>query len=157
MILLLQLSGFKSGEHFVLLTAGLPDIAMSALVKEQIEGITPAAIAVIPPKKFAVSSLGHQDNCDFKFFICLIIWILQLWLYRHLDSFLSLSCHFLQVVFDQRQISMFSYEQAAAVSEDQRAALSNVQRTALDMVLTPWVARPVDFRGEKLNSLKLQR
>lgn len=34
--------------------AGLPDMAMSALVKEQIEGVTPAAISMIPPDKFAV-------------------------------------------------------------------------------------------------------
>ncbi|XP_073319943.1 uncharacterized protein strc1 [Pagrus major] len=36
------------------LAAGLPDIAMSALVKAQIEGITPEAISMIPPDKFAV-------------------------------------------------------------------------------------------------------
>nr|XP_046254951.1 stereocilin [Scatophagus argus] len=36
------------------LAAGLPDIAMSALVKEQIEGIKPLAISMIPPNKFAV-------------------------------------------------------------------------------------------------------
>lgn len=35
--------------------AGLPDMAMSALVKEQIEGVTPVAISMIPPDKFAVS------------------------------------------------------------------------------------------------------
>ncbi|XP_044057235.1 stereocilin [Siniperca chuatsi] len=40
------------------LAAGLPDIAMSALVKEQIEGITPVAISMIPPDKFAV--VFHQ-------------------------------------------------------------------------------------------------
>uniref|UniRef100_A0A8P4GLL4 Stereocilin 1 n=1 Tax=Dicentrarchus labrax TaxID=13489 RepID=A0A8P4GLL4_DICLA len=39
------------------LAAGLPDMAMSALVKEQIEGITPLAISMIPPDKFAVSQL----------------------------------------------------------------------------------------------------
>ncbi|XP_070762114.1 stereocilin [Enoplosus armatus] len=89
------------------LAAGLPDIAMSALVKEQIEGITPVAISMIPPDKFAV-------------------------------------------VFHQRQISMFSYEQAAAVTEEQLSALSDVQRTALAMVLTPWEDRPVDFRGKSL-------
>lgn len=42
---------------------------------------------------------------------------------------------------------MFSYEQAAAVTQQQIAVLSDVQRTALDMVLTPWVNKPVDFRG----------
>lgn len=52
------------------------------------------------------------------------------------------------MVFDQRQISMFSYEQAAAVTDEQLSALSDVQRTALAMVLTPWEDRPVDFRGE---------
>lgn len=34
--------------------AGLPDMAMSALVKEQIEGVMPGAISMIPPDKFAV-------------------------------------------------------------------------------------------------------
>ncbi|XP_018595096.1 stereocilin [Scleropages formosus] len=37
------------------LAAGLPDIAMSALVKDQIEGITPLAISLVPDKKFAVA------------------------------------------------------------------------------------------------------
>ncbi|KAF7664414.1 hypothetical protein LDENG_00177850 [Lucifuga dentata] len=86
------------------LAAGLPDMAMSALVKEQIEGIAPLAISMIPPDKFAV-------------------------------------------VFNQRQISIFSYEQAVGVTADQRTALSEVQKTALAMVLTPWENRPVDFRG----------
>ncbi|XP_026122207.1 stereocilin-like [Carassius auratus] len=36
------------------IAAGLPDIAMSALVREQIEGITPLAISLIPAGKFAV-------------------------------------------------------------------------------------------------------
>ncbi|KAI5088774.1 stereocilin-like, partial [Silurus meridionalis] len=35
-------------------TAGIPDMAMSALAKEQIEGITPLAISLIAAKKFAV-------------------------------------------------------------------------------------------------------
>ncbi|KAL6113010.1 uncharacterized protein ACO6RY_11391 [Pungitius sinensis] len=89
------------------LAAGLPDMAMSALVSEQIEGLTPAAVSMIPPDKFAV-------------------------------------------VFHQRQISMFSYEQGAAVTKEQLAALSDIQRTALAMVLTPWEDRPVDFRGKSL-------
>ncbi|KAF3686503.1 CTD small phosphatase-like protein 2 [Channa argus] len=86
-----------------ILAAGLPDMAMSAVVKEQIEGITPTAISMIPPNKFAV-------------------------------------------VFTQRQINMFSYEQATAVTKEQLNVLSDVQKTALDMVLTPWEDRPVDFR-----------
>ncbi|CAL8246780.1 unnamed protein product [Lota lota] len=36
------------------MAAGLPDMSMSALVKEQLEGITPQAISLIPPEKFAV-------------------------------------------------------------------------------------------------------
>ncbi|KAG9352075.1 hypothetical protein JZ751_020488, partial [Albula glossodonta] len=36
------------------LAAGLPDMAMSALVQDQIEGITPLAISLIPSDKFAV-------------------------------------------------------------------------------------------------------
>ncbi|XP_056599193.1 stereocilin [Triplophysa dalaica] len=36
------------------LAAGLDDMIMSALVKEQIEGLTSAAIALIPPRKLAV-------------------------------------------------------------------------------------------------------
>ncbi|XP_070688083.1 stereocilin [Pempheris klunzingeri] len=42
------------------LAAGLPDMAMSALVKEQIEGITPMAISAIPSDKFAV--VFHQTQ-----------------------------------------------------------------------------------------------
>ncbi|XP_062845412.1 stereocilin-like [Trichomycterus rosablanca] len=84
--------------------AGIPDMAMSALVKEQIEGITPLAISLITAEKFAV-------------------------------------------VFNQAQISLFSYEQAAAVTTAQRAALSPVQETALSMVLNPLEDKPVDFRG----------
>lgn len=65
----------------------------------------------------------------------------------------SMFCHFLKVVFNQRQISMFSYEQAAAVTKEQLTALSDVQKTALAMVLTPWEDKPVDFRGKPLKSL----
>uniref|UniRef100_A0A3Q3KZN9 Stereocilin 1 n=1 Tax=Labrus bergylta TaxID=56723 RepID=A0A3Q3KZN9_9LABR len=83
--------------------AGIPDMAMSALVKMQIEGIIPVAISMIPADKFAV-------------------------------------------VFNQKHISMFFYEQAAAVTEEQLSKMSDVQKTALSLVLTPWEARPVDFR-----------
>ncbi|XP_060767545.1 stereocilin [Neoarius graeffei] len=84
--------------------AGVPDVAMSALVKEQIEGIAPLAISLITATKFAV-------------------------------------------VFNQAQISVFSYEQAVAVTAAQRSALSPVQLTALSMVLNPLEDKPVDFRG----------
>lgn len=46
---------FTLFKHFALFTAGLPDMAMSALVKEQIEGIAPTAISMIPPDKLSVS------------------------------------------------------------------------------------------------------
>ncbi|XP_041030829.1 stereocilin [Carcharodon carcharias] len=36
------------------IAAGLPDMVLSALVKEQIEGLTTVAVATIPPKKFSV-------------------------------------------------------------------------------------------------------
>uniref|UniRef100_A0A8C9S5G1 Stereocilin LRR domain-containing protein n=1 Tax=Scleropages formosus TaxID=113540 RepID=A0A8C9S5G1_SCLFO len=36
------------------LAVGLPDIVMSSLVREQVEGLTPVAIAQIPPRKLAV-------------------------------------------------------------------------------------------------------
>uniref|UniRef100_W5LJ55 Stereocilin 1 n=1 Tax=Astyanax mexicanus TaxID=7994 RepID=W5LJ55_ASTMX len=84
--------------------AGIPDMAMSAMVKEQIEGITPLAMSLIPANKFAV-------------------------------------------VFNQVQISGFSYEQAAAITPAQRSTLSAVQETALSMVLNPLDDKPVDFRG----------
>lgn len=42
-------------KHIALFTAGLPDMAMSALVNEQIEGIAPAAVSMIPAAKFFVS------------------------------------------------------------------------------------------------------
>ena len=39
-------------------TAGIPDLALSALLRGQIQGLTPLAISVIPPPKFAVSIDG---------------------------------------------------------------------------------------------------
>ena len=40
--------------------AGLEDMVLSALVQEQMEGLIPEAIALIPPTKMAVSlSLVH--------------------------------------------------------------------------------------------------
>lgn len=78
---------------------------------------------------------------------------------------LNTFCHFLfnicfcllsdlfQVALNQRQISMFSYEQAAAVTNEQYNILSEVQKTALSMALTPWENRPVDFRGKTSNTV----
>ena len=128
---------------------------MSALVKAQIEGITAEAISMIPPDKFAVRLFLFQifissSVSDFSDFIpldnsvsCLVC------------PCICVLCHFLQVVFDQRQISVFSYEQAAAVTKVQLAAMTDLQKRALAMVLTPWEDRPVDFRGEPLKSSKL--
>ncbi|XP_059808438.1 stereocilin [Hypanus sabinus] len=36
------------------IAAGLPDMVLSSLVKEQVEGLTPNAIAALPPKKLSV-------------------------------------------------------------------------------------------------------
>ncbi|PWA18871.1 hypothetical protein CCH79_00005065 [Gambusia affinis] len=44
------------------LAAGLPDIVMSSLVKAQIEGISPMAMSLIPPVKFAVVFNQNQIN-----------------------------------------------------------------------------------------------
>ncbi|XP_059211235.1 stereocilin [Centropristis striata] len=43
-----------------IIAAGLPDMAMSALVKEQIEGFKPEALAATPPEKFKV--VFHQSQ-----------------------------------------------------------------------------------------------
>lgn len=47
-------------------TAGIPDLALSALLRGQIQGLTPLAISVIPAPKFAVStdewSLGDHKR-----------------------------------------------------------------------------------------------
>lgn len=51
-------------EYFALFPAGLPDMAMSALVKEQIEGIKSEAISMIPPDKFTVSCFTLLRQCS---------------------------------------------------------------------------------------------
>ncbi|CAL9701595.1 unnamed protein product [Knipowitschia caucasica] len=43
-----------------IIAAGLTDIDMSSLVKDQIEGITPLAISAVPPTKFSVAFRPHQ-------------------------------------------------------------------------------------------------
>ncbi|XP_034437301.1 stereocilin isoform X1 [Hippoglossus hippoglossus] len=48
------------------LAAGLPDFAMSALVKEQIEGITPLAISMISTVRFSVA-LNHIQISMFSY------------------------------------------------------------------------------------------
>lgn len=46
-------------------TAGLDDMVLSSLVKEQIEGLTPLAISLIPPRKMAVriENFRHYPCC----------------------------------------------------------------------------------------------
>ncbi|XP_062327175.1 stereocilin isoform X2 [Osmerus eperlanus] len=44
------------------LAAGIPDMSMSALVKEQIEGFSPLAVSLIPPQKFTVVFNQAQIN-----------------------------------------------------------------------------------------------
>ncbi len=53
-------------------SAGLEDMVLSALIKEQVEGLTPAAITLIPPRKFAVSN-GHLCFHSFSLSILLLI------------------------------------------------------------------------------------
>lgn len=48
------------------LTAGIPDLALSALLQEQIQGLTPLAISVIPAPKFAVSIDGLAFEVTMK-------------------------------------------------------------------------------------------
>ena len=43
-------------------SAGLDDMVLSALVKEQMEGLTPAAIALIPPRKMAVRASPSEPS-----------------------------------------------------------------------------------------------
>lgn len=43
-------------------SVGLDDMVLSALVKEQIEGLTPATMALIPPRKLAVRA-SHTPHC----------------------------------------------------------------------------------------------
>lgn len=55
---------------------GLEDFVLSALVREQLEGITPQAVALVTPKKMAVSclcsSLSHLA-------ISSVIHLIQIW------------------------------------------------------------------------------
>lgn len=77
----------------------------------------------------------------------------------HFRIFITWCFYFLssQVVFNQAQIRMFTYDQAVAVTEAQRSALSSVQQTALSMVLNPWEDKPIDFRGTLTPVVKKQR
>lgn len=101
-------------------TAGIPDLALSALLAEQIQGLTPLAISVIPAPKFAVSvdGLGSgvttrepEFNRDYT---------------RYIDA-----CSHPQVVFSPTQLSSLTSVQAVAVTPEQMAFLSPEQRRAV--------------------------
>lgn len=49
-------------------SAGLEDMVLSALIKEQVEGLTPAAITLIHPRKLSVSN-GYLCFHSFSFTI----------------------------------------------------------------------------------------
>lgn len=101
-------------------TAGIPDLALSALLREQIQGLTPLAISVIPAPKFAVSIDGlecgvtpreAEPNTGYT---------------GYTDS-----CLHPQVVFSPTQLSSLTSAQAVAVTPEQMAFLSPEQRRAV--------------------------
>lgn len=47
--------------NVTLCPAGLPDMVLSALLQEQVEGLTAEAIAMMSPKKMAVSFICHYE------------------------------------------------------------------------------------------------
>lgn len=101
-------------------TAGIPDLALSALLAEQIQGLTPLAISVIPAPKFAVSidRLGPGVTAREP--------ELNRGYTRHIDS-----CPHPQVVFSPIQLSSLTSVQAVAVTPEQMAFLSPEQRRAV--------------------------
>lgn len=99
--------------------AGIPDLALSALLRGQIQGLTPLAISVIPAPKFAVSIDGlgpgvtrePEPNRGYT---------------GHTNS-----CPQPQVVFNPTQLSSLTSVQAMAVTPEQMAFLSPEQRRAV--------------------------
>lgn len=101
-------------------TAGIPDLALSALLREQIQGLTPLAISVIPAPKFAVSIDGlgsgmttRETEPNRGYIGC------------------TDSCLQPQVVFSPIQLSSLTSVQAVAVTPEQMAFLSPEQRRAV--------------------------
>lgn len=100
--------------------AGIPDLALSALLRGQIQGLTPLAISVIPAPKFAVSfgRLGPRVTTG------------RAWA-QWGDMDVLVPVLFLQVVFNPIQLSSLTRGQAAAVTPEQMAYLSPEQRRAV--------------------------
>lgn len=101
-------------------TAGIPDLALSALLREQIQGLTPLAISVIPAPKFAVSIDGLGSGV----------------ITREPEPKVSYtgdtdSWPHPQVVFSPTQLSSLTSVQAVAVTPEQMAFLSPEQRRAV--------------------------
>lgn len=96
--------------------AGIPDLALSALLQGQIQGLTPLAISVIPAPKFAVS------------FVALVSALTtgEAKLHVYTGSY-----PFFQVVFNPTQLSSLTSVQADAVTPEQMAYLSPEQRQAI--------------------------
>lgn len=101
-------------------TAGIPDLALSALLQEQIQGLTPLAISVIPAPKFAVSIDGLGSGVTTKE-------PGPSGSYNGCTNF----CPHPQVVFSPTQLSSLTSVQAVAVTPEQMAFLSPEQRRAV--------------------------
>lgn len=97
------------------MTAGIPDLALSALLRGQIQGLTPLAISVIPAPKFAVSAdgMGSEVTTEGGHSGCP-----------------DARSH-PQVVFSPTQLSSLTSVQAVAVTPEQMAFLSPEQRRAV--------------------------
>lgn len=101
-------------------TAGIPDLALSALLPEQIQGLTPLAISVIPAPKFAVSIDGLGSGVTTR----------EPEPNRGYATYTD-SCPYPQVVFSPTQLSSLTSVQAVAVTPEQMAFLSPEQRRAV--------------------------
>lgn len=97
------------------MTAGIPDLALSALLRGQIQGLTPLAISVIPAPKFAVSTDGMGSEVATE---------------EGHSGCPDARSH-PQVVFSPTQLSSLTSVQAVAVTPEQMAFLSPEQRRAV--------------------------
>lgn len=101
-------------------TAGIPDLALSALLREQIQGLTPLAISVIPAPKFAVSIDDFRPGVTTRE-------PEPTWGSNGYTNY----CPHPQVVFSPTQLSSLTSVQAVAVTPEQMAFLSPEQRRAV--------------------------
>lgn len=101
-------------------TAGIPDLALSALLREQIQGLTPLAISVIPAPKFAVSKDGLGSGVITREPEPKVGYTGYTDIWPHP-----------QVVFSPTQLSSLTNVQAVAVTPEQMAFLSPEQRQAV--------------------------